>query len=97
MSKGILKMQTRANGARNYQTLTVWESKETMLAFRNKGAHLLAMKISNKLGKGHAIGWECQNYPSWEEGEKRLEDKLIQTEMAGWLSPLAPYLHEAKL
>lgn len=85
-AKGLVHMKTRAADMWNYQTLTVWMQKEDMLKFRNNGAHLQAMKLSNRMGKGYTVGWESRQIPNREDGEKRLEDKLQKDDLAVWLS-----------
>jgi len=75
-SKGLLSIQAWHAGGMIFCTLTVWESKEDMLKFRNSGAHLLAMKLSYKMGKGKAVGWESNGMPTKAEGKEKLAQKL---------------------
>jgi hypothetical protein len=48
-SQGLLKSSLRKEGWMTYWTLTVWDTKEHMMAFRNTGSHLEAMKIARKI------------------------------------------------
>ncbi|MFC3039197.1 DUF3291 domain-containing protein [Virgibacillus xinjiangensis] len=60
-----------------YWTLTVWESKEHMMAFRNSGWHLKAMKRSRKMADQlEAVNWESDTLPGWKEGRARLYEKF---------------------
>jgi heme-degrading monooxygenase HmoA len=71
-SKGIIKSETFSPFRRVYSTLTHWESKEDMLKFRNSGAHLKAMQLSAKMGKGITTGWESDLMVDRESALKRL-------------------------
>jgi hypothetical protein len=48
-------------------TLTVWQSKEHMLAYLSSPSHLKAMKFSSKIGSGKVYGYEANSIPSWED------------------------------
>lgn len=78
-------MKTFARGLWNFHTLTWWESKEKMLEYRNSGAHLLAMKLSRKMGQGYTVGWESVEQPTAVEGEARLKNKLQLSGNLAWL------------
>lgn len=84
-TKGLLQMKTFSRGARNFCTLTCWNTRAEMMAFRNSGAHLLAMKLSRKMGEGYTTGWETDRMPSAEEGETRLKNKLELSGQLEWL------------
>lgn len=71
-SIGLLKMDVYSGGGMNFNTISLWESKKDMIAFRSSGSHLLAMKLSAKMGKGKTSGWETSEWPSREFCEKRL-------------------------
>lgn len=78
-------MQTFYAGGMDFCTLTSWESKEQMLKFRNSGAHLIAMKLSSKMGLGYSVGWESEDYGSQQEGEERLLEKLLGMGLFNWI------------
>jgi hypothetical protein len=59
------------NGLR---TLTCWESYEDMLAFRNNGHHLNAMKNLKKMGKTRSVSWESEQEPGWSEVKTKLNE-----------------------
>ena len=49
-------------------TLTAWESKEAMMAFRNSDAHKVAMPQINKLASRYRnTNWEADKIPAIEE------------------------------
>ena len=54
------------------RTLTGWESREAMKAFRNKNHHLAAMKNIKFIGKAKSITWEAQTEPDWSEAKEKL-------------------------
>ena len=55
-----------------FKTLTGWKDNEAMMLFRNKGAHLEAMKNVKKIGKAKSITWETKMETNWKEANKRL-------------------------
>ena len=73
-----IKMQlTNANGLvfqkfKGSRTLTGWENKEAMKAFRNNGHHLDAMKNLKNVGKAKSITWETHTEPHWREAIEKL-------------------------
>jgi heme-degrading monooxygenase HmoA len=82
---GLQKIQTMHGGGMNFLTLSIWDSQEDMLRFRNSGKHLIAMKLTTKMGEGYAVGWECKNFPDKTEGEIRLKEKMTNLKLEGWL------------
>ena len=74
-SQGILKKENFSPFRKVYSTVTHWESKEAMLAFRNSGAHLKAMKLSAKMGHGIATGWETEQFIDRKEALSRLHSE----------------------
>ncbi|MEA3410497.1 MAG: hypothetical protein U9R74_03040 [Pseudomonadota bacterium] len=66
---GLLFM--RFSGLR---TLTGWESREAMKAFRNSGPHLEAMKKLRTIGKAKSITWETRTEPGWDVARKKLQE-----------------------
>ncbi len=85
-SKGLIHMQAWNAGGMDFCTLTCWESEEDMLEYRNAGAHLMAMKLSRKMGKGYTAGWESEVMPNRETGRKLLEDKPKNANLILWLN-----------
>lgn len=59
---------------RGTRTLTVWRGKESMVAFRNNGAHLDAMKSLKKIGKAKSVTWSQNKMPDWPAAIKKLSD-----------------------
>lgn len=52
---------------RDLRTLTVWQSKKDMLAFRNSGFHQQAMIASSNLGSNQSYSWQTDRIPTWQE------------------------------
>lgn len=48
------------------ETLTVWQSRNAMMAYVTNGAHMDAMKQQNDFGGISSATWECENIPSWQ-------------------------------
>jgi len=44
-----------------------------MMAFRNNGHHLEAMRKINKVGQTKSITWEAGSEPAWDEVKERLQ------------------------
>lgn len=57
---------------RGLRTLTGWESRGAMLAFRNSGAHLDAMKSLAGIGQAKSVTWETDQPPTWADAIQRL-------------------------
>jgi len=77
----VAKQVRRANGIMrvkihpvSLRTLTVWQNREDMVAFRNSGAHLRAMKKSQYFGAIESFTWESTEVPSWKEASRRLDE-----------------------
>ena len=64
---GLLKQETRGRSLYRYYTLTAWNSKQSMLNFRNSEAHLEAMRITKSVAtKADAINFESDDLPGWK-------------------------------
>jgi hypothetical protein len=72
-SQGLIAIKIRV---RDLRTLSVWENREKMKAFRNSQAHLKAMQNSNKLGFGQSYTWETEHIPSWSEAILQINEKM---------------------
>lgn len=75
--EGLLHSSFEKEGWDTYWTLTIWETKNSMKEFRNKGNHLKAMRVSRSIADElETINWEADNKPSWEECKERLHQKF---------------------
>ncbi|MEK6482271.1 hypothetical protein WJR50_32325 [Catalinimonas sp. 4WD22] len=75
-AEGVISVNAKAGIYRNY-TLTAWENKESMMRFRNNGAHLQAMKVIGKLSNAYgSYHYEADSIPSWKEALLLLQDHL---------------------
>ena len=76
-AKGLLYSSFDRESWHTYWTLTVWENQDCMRAFRNKGSHLKAMKISRNIADElEYINWEADQIPTWDECKKRLHHRF---------------------
>ena len=57
---------------KGFRTLTGWENKEAMKAFRNNGHHLDAMKNIKSIGKAKSVTWDTHSKPDWNEAKEKL-------------------------
>ena len=73
-SKGIIRMKINPVTLR---TITAWKSREDMLAFRNSGAHLEAMKKSKSFGTIKSLTWEAENFPTWKQAISRFDASVV--------------------
>ena len=73
-SRGLITIKIRL---RDLRTLTVWNSKAEMKAFRNSGIHQKAMTDSPKLGKNQSYTWETNSIPTWQEAISKMEGQQI--------------------
>lgn len=65
-AEGILLCQTKSVTGYHH-TLTVWESKKQMIAYRKSPAHLKAMKVFSSIATGKVYGYDSDVIPSWED------------------------------
>ncbi|WP_053365734.1 DUF3291 domain-containing protein [Bacillus sp. FJAT-27245] len=80
-AEGLVFSSFNKEGWDTYWTLTVWESKEHMMVYRNNGSHLKAMKISRNIAdKLELVNWEAESIPSWNECKDRLHKKFGRIE-----------------
>ena len=73
-SNGLVAIKIRV---RDFRTLTIWKSKEDMIAFRNSGFHQQAMINSNKLGSNQSHSWETDRIPTWQEAIAKLDSLAL--------------------
>lgn len=73
---GLLHSDLTRDGWRVGWTMSVWENKERMLEYRNRGNHAKAMRIARRIGdESEAVRWDADNIPNWEEAKSRLHQK----------------------
>ncbi len=72
-SAGCLQAKMKLKKLRIGYTITVWDNKESMLQFRNSGAHKTAMqKIRIISHQNKVLHWEDDKIPNWAEAKARL-------------------------
>lgn len=60
----------------NHYTISMWENKENMKSFYTSGAHLEAMKQTNKIAsKVITYSFESDDFPSWKQAKTILKEK----------------------
>ena len=69
-SRGLIAIKIRV---RDFRTLTVWNSKKDMKAFRNSGIHQKAMTDSSQLGSNQSYTWETDTIPTWKEAIAKIK------------------------
>ncbi len=71
---GMIKKDMRARSAYEYYTITAWDSKASMLQFRNSGAHLESMRITKTIAtKADAINFEADEFPTWNQAFEMMD------------------------
>ncbi len=77
-SAGIVYASSSNKGWKIGYTLTVWESRDTMLSFRNTGIHKKAMSKIRKLSTQYkTLVWEDDTTPKWQEARSRLDETVF--------------------
>ena len=72
-ANGCIKASVMNGGWRIGYTLTVWETKEAIMEFRNSGTHKKAMSKIRKLSPQYkTLRWESDNIPDWDEAKSKL-------------------------
>ncbi len=76
-AKGNLSFATSIQNPLVYWTFTTWDSKESMMQFRNNGAHKDAMKEVRNITKEAISGhWESEQKPSWKEAKVGMMENI---------------------
>ncbi len=65
-ARGLVDVKIWNEKGRVFYVLSCWQSREDMLAYRNRGAHLNAMKATKKLGEADSISFMAYSEPSLE-------------------------------
>jgi hypothetical protein len=74
-SAGCIHTAVGNKGWRIGYTITAWENLETMLQFRNTGAHKKAMqKTADVSYQYKTLRWEADQIPGWKEAKSRLDE-----------------------
>ena len=68
----------KAKGRNGWQhTLTVWKTKEDMLAYKRSAKHVKAMRIFSQIADGKVHGYESECIPSWDEAFIQFDKNAI--------------------
>ncbi len=65
-ARGLVDVKIWNKKGRVFYVLSCWQTKEDMLAYRNRGAHLNAMKATRKLGKADSVSFFSYSEPEFE-------------------------------
>ena len=72
-SKGNVFCETKIRNGFHH-TLTVWETKADMMAYRKSPSHLKAMQVFSSIATGLVYGYESETVPSWSEALSQWEE-----------------------
>ena len=80
---GVRSVRTRPGEFLAFLTLTTWDSRQAMLAYRNTAAHGRAMpKLKHWCDAASYAHWEQPDdgpEPTWDEAKRRLESERVIT------------------
>lgn len=87
-SNGLIKSSYQKEGFFTYWTMSIWESADDMKAFRNRSAHLEAMKRSRQLADElQYVRFEVETPDiHWEACKERLHQSYARQDKRGGLS-----------
>ena len=72
---GCLHVWIGNGGWRIGYTLTAWRDRNSMLQYRNSGAHKEAMKKTKLFSSRiRTLVWEADSVPDWKEAKARLNE-----------------------
>ncbi|PQZ52420.1 hypothetical protein CQZ94_24210 [Bacillus sp. MYb209] len=75
-ANGLIHSSSQKERWHTYWTLTVWENKEYMKAYRNNGNHLKAMKVARDIASElEYTNWEHDTIPKWDNCKEVLHSK----------------------
>ncbi|MEO9824954.1 MAG: hypothetical protein ABJF50_11120 [Paracoccaceae bacterium] len=63
-ANGILFCETKTRAGWHH-TLTVWETKADMMAYRKSPKHLKSMRAFSQIATGKVYGYEAEEKPGW--------------------------------
>lgn len=70
---GVIHASVYREDGRTLWSLSVWASREAMLAYRNSGSHLRIMRVARASGaRVDFLHWEADAVPSWGAARLRL-------------------------
>jgi heme-degrading monooxygenase HmoA len=73
---GNIHASVYREGTRTFWSMSVWTSGEAMLAFRDSGSHLRAIRASQVLAEQIDFQhWQAETIPSWEAAIIRLTEQ----------------------
>lgn len=75
-SEGLVMVRIKPIALR---TLTVWKSRGEMIAFRNRGVHLHAMRKAHTFGDTGSVTWEVDHIPNWAEAQQKLQETAVSS------------------
>ncbi len=74
---GVLEVKQRIDPLFHAYTMTLWESREHMLAFMHAGAHKAAMPDTRKLAtRFTGFGFDTQSTIDWKEAKRLVRERL---------------------
>lgn len=77
LASGNVHVSTQGEGGVTYWSMSVWDSKDAMLRYRNSGSHRRAMRASRALAERVDFRhWEADAIPDWAEARRSFERHL---------------------
>ena len=74
-ASGVIHASVYREDSRTYWSMSVWISREAMLAYRNSGSHHEVMTMMPALGaRIDFLHWQSDTVPSWEAARLRLRE-----------------------
>jgi hypothetical protein len=74
-AEGRISVDLNSEGLLIQRTLTLWESKDSMMKYVRSGHHLEAMKIFKKIAKtSYTANFEVTEAPTWGQALKVLKE-----------------------
>ena len=71
---GCLHATTRRGESNVFWSMSLWSTREAMLAYRNSGAHAKAMRAAREFTRQvRFTHWEAAEIPTWEEAMRRAQ------------------------
>jgi hypothetical protein len=74
---GAVYTSARREDSHTFWSLSVWVSREGMLAYRNSGSHLRVMRMSQARGaRVDFRHWHADVVPTWDDAMRRLTEQI---------------------
>ncbi len=73
---GAIHASVRRSDPEIFWSMSVWSTREAMMAYRNSASHLRAMQGSRTLASEVVFAhWDADAIPDWDEAMQRLQQR----------------------